>query len=54
MILMMPTASTCLDQAEGGDADAVFLLQDGAVLSNVVIGPNNGEGWLPPPRPLHL
>ncbi|KAF2116341.1 pectate lyase [Lophiotrema nucula] len=36
--------STCNDQAEGGDADAVFLLQDGAVLSNVVIGPNNGEG----------
>ncbi|KAF2793884.1 polysaccharide lyase family 3 protein [Melanomma pulvis-pyrius CBS 109.77] len=36
--------STCNDQAEGGDADAVFLLADGATLSNVVIGPNNGEG----------
>lgn len=36
--------STCNDQAEGGDADAVFLLEDGAVLSNVIIGPNNGEG----------
>lgn len=37
-------ASTCNDQAEGGDADAVFLLQPGATLSNVIIGPNNGEG----------
>ncbi|KAG8162037.1 hypothetical protein KVR01_007802 [Diaporthe batatas] len=36
--------STCNDQAEGGDADAVFLLEEGAVLSNVIIGPNNGEG----------
>ncbi|KAK0610585.1 pectate lyase [Bombardia bombarda] len=36
--------STCNDQAEGGDADAVFILEDGATLSNVVIGPNNGEG----------
>ena len=25
--------STCNDQAEGGDADAVFVLQSGAVLS---------------------
>jgi hypothetical protein len=37
-------ASTCFEQAEGGDADAVFLLKDGATLSNVIIGPNNGEG----------
>ncbi|KAF2248019.1 polysaccharide lyase family 3 protein [Trematosphaeria pertusa] len=36
--------STCNDQAEGGDADAVFLLQAGATLSNAIIGPNNGEG----------
>jgi len=36
--------STCNDQSEGGDADAVFVLEDGATLSNVVIGPNNGEG----------
>lgn len=36
--------STCNDQAEGGDKDAVFILEDGATLSNVVIGPNNGEG----------
>jgi hypothetical protein len=36
--------STCSDQAEGGDADAVFILESGATLSNVIIGPNNGEG----------
>ncbi|KAF2654953.1 polysaccharide lyase family 3 protein [Lophiostoma macrostomum CBS 122681] len=36
--------STCNEQAEGGDSDAVFLLADGATLSNVIIGPNNGEG----------
>lgn len=36
--------STCNDQAEGGDSDAVFILQNGATLSNVIIGPNNGEG----------
>lgn len=36
--------STCNDQSEGGDKDAVFILEDGATLSNVVIGPNNGEG----------
>ncbi|KAF2749534.1 polysaccharide lyase family 3 protein [Sporormia fimetaria CBS 119925] len=36
--------STCNDQAEGGDADAVFLLESGATLSNAIIGPNNGEG----------
>ncbi|KAK9776023.1 putative Pectate lyase [Seiridium cardinale] len=36
--------STCSEQAEGGDSDAVFILEDGAVLSNAIIGPNNGEG----------
>ncbi|KAF1950906.1 pectate lyase [Byssothecium circinans] len=36
--------STCSEQFEGGDADAVFVLQDGATLSNVIIGPDNGEG----------
>ncbi|KAF2841983.1 polysaccharide lyase family 3 protein [Patellaria atrata CBS 101060] len=36
--------STCNEQAEGADADAVFLLFDGATLSNAIIGPNNGEG----------
>ena len=36
--------STCNEQSEGGDKDAVFILKDGATLSNVIIGPNNGEG----------
>jgi len=36
--------STCNDQSEGGEKDAVFILQDGATLSNVIVGPNNGEG----------
>jgi pectate lyase len=44
MLLWDRSPSTCAEQAEGGDADAVFLLEDGAVLSNVLIGPNNGEG----------
>ncbi|PQE26656.1 pectate lyase protein [Rutstroemia sp. NJR-2017a WRK4] len=38
------SVSTCNAQAEGGDSDAVFVLQAGATLSNVIIGPNNGEG----------
>ncbi|KAG8911256.1 hypothetical protein FRC02_006700, partial [Tulasnella sp. 418] len=29
---------------EGGDADAVFLLEDGATIQNVVIGANQYEG----------
>ncbi|KAK0648401.1 pectate lyase [Cercophora newfieldiana] len=36
--------STCNGQSEGGEKDAVFILQHGATLSNVIIGPNNGEG----------
>ena len=36
--------STCKEQSEGENQDAVFVLEDGASLSNVVIGPNNGEG----------
>jgi hypothetical protein len=34
----------CNGQSEGGDDDAVFLLQEGATLKNVVIGPNQSEG----------
>ncbi|KAG7110900.1 Pectate lyase E like protein [Verticillium longisporum] len=34
----------CAGQAEGGDADAIYILDDGATLSNVIIGPNQGEG----------
>ncbi|CAL3966782.1 unnamed protein product [Diplocarpon coronariae] len=42
--LTVLAVSTCNEQAEGGDADAVFVLEPGAVLSNVLIGPKNGEG----------
>ena len=34
----------CGGQSEGGDSDAVFLLEDGASLSKVVIGADQGEG----------
>ena len=44
MIQWDRSPSTCSDQAEGGDKDAVFILEEGATLSNVIIGPNNGEG----------
>ncbi|KAF7533821.1 hypothetical protein G7Z17_g13458 [Cylindrodendrum hubeiense] len=44
MLLWDRNPSTCAGQTEGGDADAVFILEDGATLSNVLIGPNNGEG----------
>ncbi|KAJ4130463.1 hypothetical protein NW765_016652 [Fusarium oxysporum] len=35
---------SCTGQAEGGDSDAVFILEKGATLSNVRIGPNQIEG----------
>lgn len=34
----------CTGQEEGGDSDAVFILEEGASLSNVIIGPNQSEG----------
>lgn len=37
-------SGACNDQAEGGDADAVFLLRSGATLKNVIIGKNQAEG----------
>ncbi|KZV87326.1 pectate lyase [Exidia glandulosa HHB12029] len=37
-------SGACEGQKEGGDADAVFLLQSGATLQNVVIGANQAEG----------
>jgi len=37
-------SGACNDQAEGGDADAVFLLEGGATLQNVIIGKNQAEG----------
>jgi hypothetical protein len=37
-------SGACTGQKEGGDKDAVFLLEEGATLSNVVIGANQAEG----------
>ncbi|KAL2192849.1 polysaccharide lyase family 3 protein [Corynascus similis CBS 632.67] len=34
----------CADQDETGEDDAMFVLEDGATLSNVIIGPNQAEG----------
>lgn len=34
----------CQDQSETGEDDAMFILEDGATLSNVIIGPNQAEG----------
>lgn len=34
----------CQDQAETGEKDAMFVLEDGATLSNVIIGPDQAEG----------
>jgi len=39
-------SGACNDQAEGGDADAVFLLKKGATLKNCIIGKNQAEGML--------
>ncbi|QRV81229.1 pectate lyase [Ceratobasidium sp. AG-Ba] len=37
-------SGACTGQKEGGDKDAVFILQSGATLQNVVIGANQAEG----------
>ncbi|KAF3119322.1 hypothetical protein TWF225_004971 [Orbilia oligospora] len=37
-------SGACNGQAEGGDADAVFLLRKGATLRNAIIGKNQAEG----------
>ncbi|KAL0577265.1 hypothetical protein V5O48_004722 [Marasmius crinis-equi] len=37
-------SGACTEQAEGGDSDAVFLLEEGATLSRVVIGKDQAEG----------
>lgn len=39
-----PTAKVCAEQDETGEADAMFVLESGATLSNVIIGPNQAEG----------
>lgn len=35
---------SCTGQSEGGDSDAVFQIEAGGSLSNVIIGPNQIEG----------
>ncbi|KIK59180.1 polysaccharide lyase family 3 protein [Collybiopsis luxurians FD-317 M1] len=37
-------SGACKGQSEGGDSDAVFLLEEGATLSHVIIGANQAEG----------
>ncbi|KAK2681224.1 Cellulose-binding domain, fungal [Fusarium oxysporum f. sp. vasinfectum] len=36
--------AVCQDQVETGEADAMFILEDGATLRNVIIGPGQAEG----------
>ncbi|KIL96259.1 hypothetical protein FAVG1_01003 [Fusarium avenaceum] len=36
--------AVCKDQEETGEADAMFILEDGATLRNVIIGPGQAEG----------
>ncbi|WZH43588.1 pectate lyase-domain-containing protein [Fusarium acuminatum] len=36
--------AVCRDQEETGEADAMFILEDGATLRNVIIGPGQAEG----------
>lgn len=35
---------SCSGQSEGGDSDAVFMVEEGGTLKNVIIGPNQIEG----------
>lgn len=37
-------SGACGGQSEGGDKDAVFILESGATIQNVVIGANQAEG----------
>lgn len=37
-------SGACGDQSEGGEADTVFVLEDGATLKNVIIGKDQAEG----------
>ncbi|KAM0341371.1 hypothetical protein ACHAPU_010014 [Fusarium lateritium] len=36
--------AVCKDQEETGEADAMFILEDGATLRNLIIGPGQAEG----------
>jgi hypothetical protein len=37
-------ASVCKGQDETGEKDAMFILENGATLSNVIIGASQAEG----------
>jgi hypothetical protein len=37
-------SGACTGQSEGGDADAVFIVEAGGTLQNVIIGKNQAEG----------
>ena len=43
-MVMYDRGVDCTGQEEGGDSDAVFMLENGASLSNCIIGPNQIEG----------
>ncbi|KAH8680455.1 pectate lyase-domain-containing protein [Ilyonectria robusta] len=38
------STKVCQEQTETGEDDTIFILEDGATLSNVIIGPNQAEG----------
>ncbi|KAL5316883.1 hypothetical protein ACEPPN_015935 [Leptodophora sp. 'Broadleaf-Isolate-01'] len=43
-MFMFDRGVSCTGQAEGGDSDAVFQIENGGSISNVIIGPNQIEG----------
>ncbi|KAF3762960.1 family 3 polysaccharide lyase, partial [Cryphonectria parasitica EP155] len=43
-MFMYDRGVSCTGQDEGGDSDAVFIIENGGSLSNVIIGPNQIEG----------
>ncbi|TGO42441.1 hypothetical protein BHYA_0008g00310 [Botrytis hyacinthi] len=43
-MVMFDRGVKCTGQSEGGDSDAVFQIEAGGSLSNVIIGPNQIEG----------
>lgn len=43
-MVMYDRGTSCTGQSEGDDSDAVFEIEDGGSLSNVIIGPNQIEG----------
>ncbi|KAF7948344.1 uncharacterized protein EAE97_003755 [Botrytis byssoidea] len=43
-MVMFDRGVSCTGQSEGGDKDAVFQIEAGGSLSNVIIGPNQIEG----------